>query len=307
MIAYAADATWGVSGPTFLLWYLGAAGAVAVLATVHRRIVLGGPGNAATAMPAPQQAAYLNNGERLAGYTALAGLRAASAIGAGASRKLTQAGPLPAGATRLDAAVYQAAGRGLRAGALAGEPGVRAAMAQLRQELEAAGLLTTAGQRRAVRLWALAGAALTVLGVLRVIAGIDNGRPVGFLVASIVPVVILSLFLRGRAPTRTRAGAAVLADLRREHAYLAPANNPSYPTYGVAGAAMGVALYGTASLYLMDPAFAAGAAIQRQTSAAGSTATGGSSCSTASSCSSSSSSCSSSSSSSSCGGGGCGG
>jgi len=78
-----------------------------------------------------------------------------------------------------------------------------------------------------------------------------------------------------RRPWRTRTADRVLRWLRHRHNHLAPRHNPAYATYGAAGAAMGVALYGTAALWAMDPGFAEQAQIQQQSLAGGSAAGGG--------------------------------
>ena len=57
------------------------------------------------------------------------------------------------------------------------------------------------------------------------------------------------------------AGQAVLAESRTRSRHLAPSLAPSWATYGVAGAAMGVALYGTAAIWAADPAFAGAAGL----------------------------------------------
>lgn len=279
--------TWGISGPTFLIVYLGAIIVVAVAATVHRRALFAGrPSGSAwlgtgVERLGPQQVAYLNGRERLALYTALGGLRAAEAIGPGPDRTLVQTGPLLAGATPLDTAVYNAAGKHVRARDLGSDEWVRAAMTQLRDGLEAAGLATTAAQRRTARLWTIAGAALVALGIARLAAGLASGHPVGFLIGSIMLAAAVAIVLPARASAvPTRAATADVARLRRQHEYLSPRQSPAYATYGPGGAAMGVALFGAASLYAMDPAFAAEAGI-RQASALGATgawAGGGTSC-----------------------------
>jgi uncharacterized protein (TIGR04222 family) len=217
----------------------------------------------------PQQIAYLNGGDRQAVYTALGGLRAAGAIGSGPDRTVVQTGPLPGGVTPLDTAVYNAAGRRVRARDIGSDPWATAATDQLREGLENAGLARTAAQRRAARLWAIAGAALVGLGIARLIAGIDNGKPVGFLVPSVLLAAVVTIaMLVIPSGTPTRAATRGMAELRRRHQYLSPKQSPSYATYGAAGAAMGVALFGAASLYAMDPAFAAEAEIQRANAAA---------------------------------------
>jgi uncharacterized protein (TIGR04222 family) len=288
--------TWGISGPNFLILFGGAIIVVVILFVVHRRFLFAGNAGTDVDRLGPQQIAYLNGGGKLAVYTALGGLRTAGAIGSGPDKTLVQAGPLPGGTTPLDTAVYNAAGRRVGTGEVLTDQWVVAAIDQLRTGLEASGLATTAGQRRTARLWAAAGAALVVLGVARLVAGIANHKPVDFLVVAIAIAVIATVqILRKSSVTATRAATNGLARLRRSHHYLAPAQSPAYATYGAGGAAMSVALFGTGSLYAMDPEFAAGAGIQ-QASAAGSSG-GGSSCSSGSSCGGGGG----------CGGGGCGG
>jgi uncharacterized protein (TIGR04222 family) len=175
-----------------------------------------------------------------------------------------QTGPLPSGVTPLDTAVYNAAGRHIRARDIGSDPWVTAAVDQLREGLETTGLVRTAAQRRTARLWAVAGGALVLIGIGRLIDGIQNGKPVGFLIPSLILAVVVTiamLVLPSRAPTR--AATHGIAELRRRNQYLSPRQSPSYATYGATAAAMSVALYGAASLYEMDPAFAAEAGIQR--------------------------------------------
>jgi uncharacterized protein (TIGR04222 family) len=289
--------TWGIPGPTFLLSFVGAVVVLAILATVHRRSLFAGAPGTDVERLGPQQIAYLNGRGKLAVYTALGGLRAAGAIGSGPDKTLVQSGPLPSGLTPLDSAVYNAAGRRIRAREVAADQWVVAAIDQLREGLEATGLATTARQRRIARLWGVAGGALIVLGIARLIAGIANDKAVGFLVLAIFATVIVTITLLGKSKaTATRAATKGLTRLRKQHDYLSPGQSPAYATYGASGAAMGVALFGAASLYAMDPAFAADAEIQRA-SALGSGYSGGSSGSSGGSCGGGGG----------CGGGGCGG
>jgi uncharacterized protein (TIGR04222 family) len=291
MTLAAAGDTWGIPGPTFLAYFIGALLVIAVLSALHRYVLFAGRSGADVSRLGPQQAAYLSGGDKIAVYAAVAGLRAS-----GADRTLQPTGPLPAGVTPLDTAVYNAAGRRLRSRDVISDQWVATALAQLRNGLESAGLATTAAQRSIARLWAVPSAVLLLVGALRIIAGTRNDRPVGYLLPLTVVALILTFVAVSKArTTRTRAATKGLAELRRQHAYLAPRQSPSYATYGAAGAAMGVALFGAASLYAMDPAFAAEAEIQRL--GAGGTSSGFAGDSGGSSCSSGSS----------CGGGGCGG
>ena len=293
--------TWGIPGPAFLVLYLALLVGLLVVAAIHRRILFAGRRGASVDRLGPQQVAYLNGGDQLAVYAALGGLRGSGAIAGGPDKRLYQSGPMPGGVTPLDTAVYNAAGRRIRARELVRDEWVTAALQQLREGLEAQGLAVSPAKARAARRWALAGLALGLVGLARLIDGEQNGRPIGFLqVLLVVTVVAFALLVRKRRRA-TRVATKGLAALRARHAYLAPSQSPSYDTYGPTDASMGVAIYGSATLFVMDPSFAADAEIQRVHSGTGDSGGGSSS---GSSCGSSSSSCSSGSS---CGGGGGGG
>ncbi|WP_433125758.1 TIGR04222 domain-containing membrane protein [Micromonospora sp. CA-240977] len=305
MIVNAASGdTWGIPGPTFLRFYLVAAVVVVAVAVAYRIRLAAGSNVAMTADPlGPQQVAYLNGGPRLAVHAALGGLRGSGAIGVRPDRRLTTVGSAPTGLTPLDEAIHWAAHKHARVGDLPQDDRVRVALHQIRYGLEQRGLLTDDAQRARARFWTTILIALLGLGVLRLFSGLFSGRPVGYLLLTLVALLIVTLVLR-RAPVLTRAGRSAVRDIRRQHTHLAPASAPAYATYGAAGAAMGVALYGTASLWALDPGFAEQAEIQRQAmgnggwtgGSDGSSGGGGDSSGGGSSCGGSS-----------CGGGGCGG
>ncbi|MFD0823861.1 TIGR04222 domain-containing membrane protein, partial [Micromonospora zhanjiangensis] len=196
--------------------------------------------------------AYLNAGDRLAVYTALGWLRSADAVGVAHDGVLTTTGRLPTGATPLSRAVYHAAGNRTRAGDLIGDQRVADALDELRRDLVRQGLAVDPARRRIARLFQLACWALLAVGGLRLVTGLSTGKPVGYLLVTIVGLGIC-FALTGRTPRRTRAGATAVASLRDRNRHLAPSMSPAYATYGSAGAAMGIALFGTASLWAMDP------------------------------------------------------
>jgi uncharacterized protein (TIGR04222 family) len=296
------EPTWGITGPAFLALYLGAMVIVAVLATIHRKVLFRGNSDARVDDLGPQQVAFLNGGDRLAIYAALSGLRASGAIGAGPGHTLTQTGPIPAGVTPLDAAVHNAAGRQVRARDLRDDQFVRSALDQLRDGLERRGLVNSKETLRTGRLWALAAAALLLVGILRLIAGIQNDKPVLLLLPLLFITGVLVLVLAMADRLATAAAVQGMRALRLRNGHLSPRQSPAYATYGASGAAMGVALFGAASLYDMDPAFAAEAQIQR----AAIPGDGSGSFNSGSSCGSGSSSCGGGGGGG-CGGGGCGG
>src|SRR5262249_45259256 len=155
-------------------------------------------------------------------------------------------------------------------------PEVRSVLDRAEGELISAGWLLGPAQRRNVRLGALFMFAVLALGILRAAAGSANGRPIGYLVLVMIPVAIAALLLL-RAPYRTGGAQALLARMRNSSGHLRPNQSPSWSTYGPAGAALGVGLFGAMALWAADPAFANAAEIQRQQAAASSSG-GGSGC-----------------------------
>jgi uncharacterized protein (TIGR04222 family) len=302
--AAAAGDTWGISGPNFLLLFVAAAGLLVFATVLHRSIVFAGRRDLPATQLTPQQAAYLNGGNRLAVYASLGGLRAAGAVDMAPGRTLTTSGPLPAGATPLDQAVYNAAGQRIRARDLVTHQWVLMALGQLHQELERAGLAPTREQRRAAHFFPLLLVGLLALGALRFAAGITAGKPVMFLFVLLIVVAVVTLMLLAGTPTQTRAARTAVRTLRTQHVHLSPSASPAYRTYGATGAAMGVALFGSAALYSLDPGFAAEAEVQRNLASGSSTS--GSSCGSGGSDSGGGSSCGGGSGGG-CGGGGCGG
>ncbi|HEY0697477.1 MAG TPA: TIGR04222 domain-containing membrane protein, partial [Micromonospora sp.] len=131
--------TWGIPGPTFLAAFVWLALLVVVGSMIYRAFLFAGRGGRETLHP--QQAGFVNGGPPLAVYTSLAALRSAGAVGATSGGALAQAGPPPMHATPLDHAVYAAAGRSVSTRSLVDDPGVAAALAQLRHGLEEKGLL----------------------------------------------------------------------------------------------------------------------------------------------------------------------
>lgn len=265
--------TWGIPGPVFLQLYLVTGAVLVVGALIHRHQVLNGSVYDAGLL-SPQQVAYLNGGTPLAVWASLAGIRSDGAVDVRPERRLTASGSLPTGSTPLDHAIHLAAGRGFRAEELSGDQAVRQAVHQLRVDLEQHGLALSAKQRAVLRNAVLLLTVLFAIGTLRLGAGLANGRPVGGLALTQLPLLAVTVLLY-RRPRRTRTADYALRRIRHRYTHLAPHRTPAYATYGAAGAAMGVALFGTATLWAMDPSFAEQAQIQQQSLAGGSPAGGG--------------------------------
>ncbi|NMO57096.1 TIGR04222 domain-containing membrane protein [Actinoplanes sp. TBRC 11911] len=255
--------TWGIPGTTFLAYYIGTMAAIVVLAAIHRRILFRGPRDVHVDNLNPQQVAYLSGGERLAVYAAMGGLRTAGTIGTGPGGTLVETGPLPPGATALDNALDNAARRGVRARELHDDFMVVSALDQIRDGLERLGLTVSPAQRREARIWGFVAGAVTLIGAARLVIGVANDKPVGYLFVCLVVSVVITIALLRVKRRATNSAVRALRTLRRSHDHLKPSQSPAYATYGVAGSAMGVALFGSASLYAIDPAFAAEAEVTR--------------------------------------------
>ncbi len=261
--------TWGISGPTFLLAYVVLAVAV-VVAVVRTR---GALADVAAERPAgrlderPYDVAYLNGGAELAVTAALSAMSRTGTISTAGRGVVVAAARPESRADELERAVHHAASSPVPRHRLAAVGAVASALHRIEQRLIAAGLVLSAQRRQRIRLlggWVLLVAAF---GVVRIMAGAANGRPVGFLTVAVVLVVVAGLLLVATAPRRTRAGAALLRRLAADHHLLSPSLRPDWQVYGPVGAALAVGVFGVGALWAADPAFATELAAQRASSA----------------------------------------
>jgi uncharacterized protein (TIGR04222 family) len=282
------DDTWGISGPAFLILFLGAAATILALTLWQRRQVFRGPDHVNVESLSPQQLAFLNGGRQLAMQTSLLWLRQSGAVSHDGEGKLTRVSGHPAqGATELDRAVLHAASTGAYARTMISNNGVRTALTRMEDSLIRAGLAVAESDRRAVRRgpWLLL--LLVVVGFVRLVVGLGNDKPVLLLALSLA-VLSPVAFVLFRRPVTTKAARAALDRLRRRHSYLAPAQRPAFDTYGPASTALAVGLFGGAVLWQADPALAlesqaiaarnAGASTGGGSTGCGSSSGGGSSC-----------------------------
>jgi uncharacterized protein (TIGR04222 family) len=254
--------TWGIPGPTFLWVYAGLAVITLVGVLMWRRRYTAGPDESTQPQLTPTQLAFLNGDRELAVYSSLAALRAAGAVTV-LQGQLDQSGPLPMGAPELDRAVYAAAGMRKSPRRIQTEAGVASVLDRVQDQLTDQGWLLSYERQRYARRGALAFLLLLVLGVARAFAGANNGKPVGFLVLLLIPVGV-TMFALMAVPKKSAAAKSVLNRARRGATHLRPNQAPSWATYGPAGAALGVGLFGAASIWAADPAFAMEAEIKRQ-------------------------------------------
>lgn len=292
--------TWGIPGPAFAGFYLLAMVVVVAATIIIRRAIHGGR-DAARELH-PYEVAYLIGGGRRAVATAVAGLRADGAVETSGDGHLRAIAAPRTMRAALDLAVHETLVRGLVTTArtlVAGEK-VQRAVEGIHDTLVRDGLVASPRQRAWSRLAVLLPALLFGLGIARLVAGAARGRPVGYLIVLLIALGITIFVLLAHSPRALRSASAAVQATRSRAAHLDPAMSPAWNTYGAAGAALAVALFGMGALTSIDPDFAGAAGLQGQFAlAAGglSGTSGGSSCGIGSSCGGGSG----------CGGGGCGG
>lgn len=238
-------------------WYIVFA-VVTVAAAVAVRMATGRPPRTKLAVPTDAaEIAYLSGGHALATLSALAALRADGLV-TGLDGRLVQAtGEVEADRDPLQKAVHAvAAGKPVRLYSLSARRTVAAELALVTRRVAATGLLAAPEPPRAARRAWLVPAAAALLGVVGLVAGFPADPGIVALVLVLLGMAAAVLALVPARRARTRAADAALAQLRREHPHLAPSMNPSWRTYGAAGAALAVALYGEAALQMAEPAFA---------------------------------------------------
>ena len=281
----------GISGPYFLLLYAGLSSAAwTVVLAARRRIAAAGP----AAVPGQPElglyeAAMLNGGGRLALAAAACGLKQARRLRLDRDAgKLVAQGRLPATADPVEEWLYTCV-KGSAAGA-SGVIGGRAAepvLGPIRDGLRERGLMLTARQTASMRWQVLWFAPLLALGVVRVVAGTANHKPVLYLVLLMLLMLALAISLclprTGVSTSRiarlfclpriTGAGARALDGMRAE-----PGSEGGSPAPGRAGLARTVALNGLGAVALADAAFAAVLGVRSGSSSWGGGGWGGASC-----------------------------
>ena len=266
--------TWGIPGPTFAIGY-----AVAVVITglvVKALRAAAQPGRRPTteqllALP-PAHVAYLQGGARLAAALTVLGLSRNGVIstdnqlgaiveGSGATiskaSRLSVTERLPGDATALERAAVRivADDPSIPPSRLQHELRESPEMGALADDLTARGLLSSRGSRLVARLMALAWLPTLALGVARLQAGLEAGRPILFLVGELTAAAVwcvVNLVYAPRVPARVRAR---LASARSELGVKGYAKRPGLGTTGHFGTeeAVAVALWGTAVIWVMDP------------------------------------------------------
>jgi len=132
-----------------------------------------------------------------------------------------------------------------------------AALVELRRQLIDARLLASGDTARRVgRLW-LATVPLLALGVVRVVAGTHNHKPVAFLELMLAIVLGATVWFARQRPRLTRAGAALLNELRTREGNWRGKRLSRSPSRTVA-------LFGGSTLWITNPTLAAAFTLPRE-------------------------------------------
>lgn len=275
-LAMSAGDTWGISGPAFLAAYLLLAAAVWITTVRVRHGLAGGRHDRLAGDPVarPHDVAYLNRGADLAVTSALTAMHLTGTV-VSVNGRIHAVGRLEPGADALERAIHFAAGVPVPHARLPRQRIVRTAVDSIDARLVEHGLLLTENQRRQIRAvgWWLV--AVAGLGLVRLLAAVAQGEPVGLLVVALLLVSAVALGQLTVAPRRSLAGDLLLARLREEHHELDPTHRPDQAVYSPASAALGIGIFGTSALWASDPAFAEELTVQYAGGSDGGTFAGG--------------------------------
>jgi uncharacterized protein (TIGR04222 family) len=252
--------TWGISSRAFIGAYVIAALVLTAVTLFVRWRLRAGHGLERELDTC--EVAYLVGGPRRTIATAVAGLHADGAIAA-ADGELRVSGSPRLMRTPLDHAVYDAIQRGVATTAwrLRTSDDVRRAVDEVRDRLARDDLAVGPVHRAQARLAVLPLAILLPVGIARLVAGLQDERPVGYLLVILVVLAFVALVLSRRPPRALRSGTAAVKAVRSRSGHLDPSMSPAWTTYGATGAALGVALFGTDALLSIDPDFGDAAAL----------------------------------------------
>ncbi|SBT66693.1 TIGR04222 domain-containing protein [Micromonospora sediminicola] len=249
---------WGVSGPLFLLDYLGAVAVAAAIALAVRELT---GRRAAGATPDRVELAYLTDRALLACQVGIAALRRAGGVSTGELATLRANGPPPARPSGLVRALHTALRRPQTWAAVLADPDVARALRRMVGRLVRDGWLLTRAQRRRIALGTLPLFAIAAVGVTRLVDSAVEGRSAGG-PASVAGLLLccLATALGGwwltEVPETGAAARRLLRRLRREHADLDPERRPTWQGRDTDALLTAMALFGPRPLLAVDPAFA---------------------------------------------------
>src|SRR5580765_1527665 len=161
--------------------------------------------------------AFLNGGKILTVNTAIANLVRQGAMQVGRNR-LTSVESRPDFSHELEKHVYAAA-YGPNGNSIANvRSSAKTYVTKIAGQLQSLGFVLSNSQaRKAVLLPLMLALAAIAVGIIKIVIGINRGKPIGFLVGLCFLGFVISLVALARPPRRTRLGDAVLRKLQERH------------------------------------------------------------------------------------------
>ena len=244
---------WGLSGPQFLGVYAAGIGLTIAIPLIFRQVIRRVPEREMLRQLDPYEVGYLVGGPRRVAEMIVAGQVDSGALRVDSAGKLSEAdrsartGPY---ADSLDRITPAGMPDGLRTSAIREKLRSDPVIAGIGRSLRADEFIVSTGRTTALRLvTAVSMVALLITGILRMIEGASNHRPIGFLFMLILLSVFVDIALLASVlmrPPPSTAGAAYLRRLRETRESSRSLVAPGAAVAMLAGEAvlLGVALEG---------------------------------------------------------------
>jgi uncharacterized protein (TIGR04222 family) len=260
MLVATTSATWGITGEQFLWGYGALCAATAIGVWSAYRTALGPP--AAPMDPLPDlsigEIGLLSDGPGCAITAATARLYHDGLVH-GTSGSLSIVGELEPNADPVERELHQTVAREpwLSVAQVLDRVSESETMRTLTEQMTRAGLLLDEPQARRIRLLWIVPALVTVIGAVRILAGLAEDRPVLVLLAMTAAAGLATFRLVRLRPNATRRGQDILRRLRGKSQSLL-----RQPT--ASRGALTAALFGAGALWLAEPAIASALGVPRE-------------------------------------------
>jgi uncharacterized protein (TIGR04222 family) len=271
MLATTTSATWGITGEQFLWGYGALCAATAIGVWSAYRAALGRA--AGPLDPLPElgigEIGLLSEGPGCAITAATARLYHDGLVH-GTSGSLSVMAELEPTADPVEREVYETVSREpwLSVSQILDRVRDSTTIQVLTEQMTRGGLLLDEPQARRIRLLWIVPALVTVVGALRILAGLAEDRPVLVLLAMTGVAGLATFRLATLRPNATRRGQDILKRLREESESLL-----RQPT--ASRGALTAALFGAGALWLAEPAIASALGVPREQGAGGGSGGGG--------------------------------
>ena len=260
MLTTATAGTWGITGAQFLWGYGALCAATAVGVWQAYRHALGPPAGPLEPLPALGvcQIGLVNEGPDCATTAAAARLYYDGLV-RGENGTLAATGELDATADPIEREVFETVSREpwLSVDQVRDRVRESPTMRALSEQLTSTGLLLDESQTRRVRLLWIVPALVTALGVVRILAGLVEGRPILVLCVMTAIAGMATAWLVVLRPSGTRRGRDMLERLRGQQ-------EPQRSQSNANEIALTAALFGVGTLWLAESAIASALGVPRE-------------------------------------------